>query len=292
MGTGHSHAEHGSEDRVFWALLLTAGFMLAEAAGGLLSGSLALLADASHMLTDTAALGLSWYAMRASRRPATPQRSFGHSRAEILAAFVNGVALLAIVAWIVVEAAQRLASPHPVKGGTMLVFAALGLVINIAAFFILSGSRHVSLNLRGAFLHVAGDMLSSLAAVAAALVIITTAWFPIDPILSVFVALLILRSAWQLVREAWHVLMEGAPRDLDVDALKEVIAAEVPGVIEVHHVHAWLLTPERPLITLHARIASEAVHEQVLGDIQRLLTDRFGIAHSTIQIERAPRLAP
>jgi len=286
MGRGHSHSANGAERRVTWALLLTGGFMVVEAIGGWWAGSLALLADAGHMLTDTAALALSWYAVRAAQRPATPQRSFGHSRIEILAAFINGVALIAIAAWIVVEAVQRLAAPEPIRSGTMLVVAVFGLLVNIAAFFILSGSRNATLNLRGAFLHVAGDMLGSLAAIVAALVILVSGWTPIDPILSVFVVLLIVRSAWRLVREAWHVLMEGAPRDLDVEALKQDLVRQIPGVMDVHHVHAWLLTPERPLITLHARIAASADHDDVLRLIQERLKRDFGISHATVQVER------
>lgn len=286
MGSGHSHRHgHGDERRILWALGLTGGFMLAEVAGGLLSGSLALLADAGHMLTDTAALALSWYAFRVSRRPATPQRSYGHSRFQILAAFVNGGVLIAVAAWITLEAAQRLVEPVPILGGAMLAVALLGLFVNVGAFLILRGGHRENLNLRGAVLHVLGDLLGSAAAIAAALVILATGWTPIDPILSVLVALLILRSAWLLVRQSWHVLMEGTPDWLDVAALRRELVAAVPEVTDVHHVHAWSLTTEKPLLTLHAQVTEGADRDDVLRRLAALLHDRYAIEHATIQLE-------
>jgi cobalt-zinc-cadmium efflux system protein len=273
--------------RVLWALWLTGGFMVAEAIGGALSGSLALLADAGHMLTDTAALGLSWYAFRISRRAATPQRSYGHARFQILAALINGGSLLGIAAWIAVEAIRRLFEPVAILGGPMLAIAVLGLAVNIAAFLILSGGSRESLNLRGAALHVLGDLLGSIAAIVAALVIYLTGWLPIDPLLSIFVALLILRSAWLLVRKSAHILLEGSPDWLDLDELRRSLAAAVPEVEDVHHVHAWMLTSERPLLTMHARVRPGADHEQVLRAIQAVLRGDHGIDHATIQIEPA-----
>lgn len=287
-GHAHDHAghDHGNERRVLAALLLTAGFMLAEVVGGILSGSLALIADAGHMLTDAAALGLSWYAFKVSRRPASPARSYGHHRFQVLAAFVNGAALLGVAAWIVIEAARRLLEPVEVLGGTMLAVALLGLAVNVAAFLILHGGHQENLNVRGATLHVLGDLLGSVAAILAAGVILLTGWTPVDPILSVAVVLLIVRSAWALLQRSWHVLMEGAPEGLDVAALSRDLAAAVPGVLDVHHVHAWSLTPERPLITLHATIDEAADHDTVLHRLQEALAGRFDIAHATIQIER------
>jgi cobalt-zinc-cadmium efflux system protein len=282
----HAHVDAGNERRVLWALLLTGGFMLAEVAGGLLSGSLALLADAGHMLTDTAALALSWYAFRAARRPATPARSYGHGRIQVLAALINSGALVVIAVWITVEAGRRLLAPAPVLGGPMLAVAALGLVVNIAAFLILHRGDETNLNMRGAALHVLGDLLGSLGAILAAVVILWTGWTPIDPILSVLVALLILRGAWSNLVRAWHVLMEGTPEELDVGSLRVELAASVPGVLDVHHVHAWSLLPGRTLMTLHASIAAEADHDTVLHDLQHALEGRFGIAHATIQLER------
>jgi len=291
MGAGHGHHHHqhvhaGDERRVLLALMLTGGFMVAEAVGGILSGSLALLADAGHMLADTAALGLSWYAFRIARRRATPERSYGHHRFQILAALINGGTLLAIAAWIAVEALRRLFAPVEVLGGTMLVIAVIGLLVNIAAFAILHGGSRENLNIRGAVLHVMGDLLGSVAAIVAAGVIMWTGWMPIDPILSVLVALLILRSAWVLVRQSWHVLMESAPEGLDVPELRDTLTKAVPGVLDVHHVHAWSLTPERPLLTMHATLADDADHDTVLHRLRRAVAERYGIEHVTIQLER------
>lgn len=275
-----------SERRVLWALVITAGFMLAEVVGGLFSGSLALLADAGHMLTDTAALALAWYAFRVSRRPSTPEHSYGQHRFQVLAALVNGGVLIGIVVWIVVEAMRRLFEPMTVLGGPMLVIAVLGLIANIAAFAILHGGDRGSLNLRGAALHVLGDMLGSVAAIAAAAVILTVGWTPIDPILSVLVALLIARGAWSLIGETWHVLMEATPRDRDVAVLRADLVRSVDGVLDVHHVHLWSLTPEKPLITLHANIAADADHDRVLRRLQAVLGERYHLSHATIQLER------
>lgn len=281
--------ETGSADnqrRVLYALIITAVFMMVEVAGGIASGSLALIADAGHMLTDTAALALSWYAFRVSRRPSTARYSYGHHRFQVLAALVNGATLVGISLWIAVEAAQRLITPVPVLGGTMLVVAILGMLANIASFSILQAGNRENLNIRGAALHILGDLLGSAGAIVAALVIMLTGWDPIDPILSVLVTVLILRSAWSLVSRSWHVLMEGAPEGLDVDQLREDLTATVPGVTDIHHVHLWSVTPERPLITLHATIANDADHDATLSGLQEALAERYALTHATIQIER------
>jgi cobalt-zinc-cadmium efflux system protein len=285
---GQIHAHAHDERRLLLALILTGGFMIVEAVGGILAGSLALLADAGHMLTDTAALALSWYAFMVSRRPATEKRSYGQHRFQVLAALINGVALVAVAGWITIEAVRRLFEPVPVIGTTMLVIAGIGLGVNIAGFLILHGGNQENLNMRGAALHVMGDLLGSVAAIVAAGVILWTGWTPIDPILSVLVALLILRSAWTLVGRSWHVLMEGTPDGLDVDRLKRELTDAVPGVEDVHHVHAWSLTPERPLITFHASLGANANHDEVLRLLRIELVNRFNIEHSTIQLENCP----
>jgi cobalt-zinc-cadmium efflux system protein len=277
-----------SERRVFVVMLLTGGFMLAEVAGGVLSGSLALLADAGHMLTDFAALALAWLAFRLTRRPADAQRSYGWYRFEVLAAFVNGLSLFVIAGFITFEALHRLSEPVPVSGGPMLVIAGLGLVVNAAAFWILhrgAGGESENLNLRGAMVHVLGDLLGSVAAIAAAMVILWTGWYPIDPILSVLVVLLILRSAWIVVRESGHILLEGTPTGIDAARIGAALRS-VPGVTDVHHVHAWSLTGERKLLTLHAVVEDDADHTATLSAIDRVLRERFGIDHATVQIER------
>ncbi len=294
---GHSHGHgqahvHGagadSEKRVLWALLLTAGFMGAEVVGGLISGSLALLADAAHMLTDAAALALAWFAFRIARRPADPKRSYGYHRGQVLAAFTNGAVLIAIVFWIFVEAVQRLRNPVAVEGGVMLVIAVLGLVVNIVAFFILHGGDRRNLNLRGAAAHVLGDLLGSAAAVIGALVILRTGWTPIDPLLSLLVGLLVLRSAWLIVRESAHILLEGTPAEIDPKGLRRALMAEIPGLKDVHHIHAWSLSPDRPLLTLHAQVGESADPQATLERIKQVLSQRYGIEHATVQVERGP----
>ena len=286
----HSHAhvgagQGGNARRIFWALLLTGGFMVVEVIGGVISGSLALLADAAHMLVDTVALLFAWIAFRVSRRPADRARTYGYHRFPVLAAFANGVGLFFIVAWIYVEAAGRLAAPSAVLAGPMLAVAGVGLAVNIAAFAILHGADRSNLNVRGALLHVLGDMLGSAAAVAAAVVILTTGWTPIDPLLSILVGLLVLRSAWFLVRDAAHVLLEGTPERLDVREIGPDLVSHLAVVEDVHHVHAWSLSQERSLLTLHARIADGASPDAAVAAIQDRLAERFDIRHVTVQIE-------
>ncbi len=272
--------------RVQIALALTGTFMLVEVAGGILSGSLALLADAGHMLTDTMALALSAIAFRMSSRPADAKRSYGYQRFQILAAFVNGLSLLVIVGWILVEAIQRIVQPSPVMGQTMLIVAAAGLLVNVIVFFVLHGGDQENLNMRGAALHVLGDLLGSVAAVTAALIILSTGWMPIDPILSVGVAMLIFRSAWHLVKRSGHILLEGAPEWLDVDAMQSKIIASNPEVKEIHHVHVWGLTPQHPMLTMHVALKQiQSNTTAIIRSIKDLLKNEYGIDHSTIEVE-------
>jgi cobalt-zinc-cadmium efflux system protein len=281
-----AHGEAAASRRILFAMILTASFMIVEVIGGVLSGSLALLADAGHMLTDSMALCLAWAAFLVSERPADQRRSFGYHRLQILAAFVNGLTLLFIVGWILLEAVRRMLNPVPVAGDTMLVVAALGLIVNLISFWILHGGDQENLNLRGAALHVLGDLLGSLVAIVAALVIIFTGWTPIDPILSVIVAALILRSAWELVKRSAHILLEGSPDWLDVDQLQADLISSIDGLEGLHHLHVWSLTPQRLLLTMHAEIADGDGHqERVLLEIKAALRDRYGINHSTIQVD-------
>ena len=259
--------------------------MLVEVIGGLLTGSLALIADAGHMLTDTAALALAWMAFRVARRPNDARRTYGYHRFQVLAAFVNGVALVAVVGWIVIEAVRRLFAPIEVLAGPMLAIALLGLGVNLTALWILRGGDRGNLNLQGAAVHVLGDLLGSAAAILAAAIILWTGWMPIDPLLSVLVALLVLRSAWFIVRRSAHILLEGAPDWLDVEALRRDLIAAVPQVDDIHHVHAWMLTDERPLMTLHATLGPGADSHAVLLAIRGFLEQHYGIGHATIQIE-------
>ncbi|MGE0701556.1 MAG: cation diffusion facilitator family transporter [Hyphomicrobiaceae bacterium] len=285
---GHDHTQGASEWRLGVAALLTGGFMAAEIAGGLISGSLALIADAGHMLTDFASLGLAWYGFRLARRPADWRRTYGYDRFAVLAAFTNGIALFAIAAWISYEAWLRLEQPGEVLGGIMLWVALAGLAVNVLVFRILQSGDRDNLNVRAALLHVAGDLLGSVAALAAALVILATGWTPIDPLLSVLVALIILRSAWRVVAESGHILLEGSPEGFDNRAVAADLVASVPGLADVHHVHAWSISEKRPMVTLHARLRDNGIApEAVTGAIKRRLKDRFGVAHATVEVEHA-----
>ena len=282
VGHGHPH----NRRRLTIALCITGVFTVVEVVGGLITGSLALLADAGHMLTDTVALALAVFAFAISSKPADSRRSFGYHRMQILAAFVNGLTLLAIVIWIMAEAVQRLLDPPDVLGGTMLYIAIIGLLVNVAAFFILHGGDQQNLNMRGAALHVLSDLLGSVAAIVAAVVIVRTGWMPIDPLLSMVVALLILRSAIFIVRRSAHILLEGTPERLDVPKMKARIVAAVPGVLDVHHVHVWGLTQEKLMLTMHVKFseACEDWGEQIRA-IKALLKREYEIEHSTIEVE-------
>ena len=266
-------------------MLLTGGFMVVEVIGGLVAGSLALLADAAHMLTDTVSLGMAWLAFRVTDRPADGRRTYGYHRFPVLAAFVNGIALLVVVGWIAVEAIERLLEPAPVLGGTMAVVAALGLLVNVIAFAILHGGSRQNLNVRGAALHVLGDLLGSVAALVAAGVILLTGWTPIDPLLSLLVGAIVLRGAWSLIRHSTHVLVEGAPDHIDTDEVAREIPRRVAGVADVHHIHAWSLAPERPMMSLHVRATGEVDHDRVVAAVKEVLRERFGVRHATLQVE-------
>ncbi len=259
--------------------------MIAEIAGGIISGSLALLADAAHMFIDAAALALALIAFRLSERPSDRSRTYGYHRFPVLAAFANGISLVFIVGWIVIEAVFRIFAPTAVMAGPMLAVAALGLVVNIAAYRILHGADRNNLNVRGALLHVLGDLLGSAAAVAAALVIMLTGWTPVDPMLSILVGLLILRSAWSLIRDSAHVLLEGVPTELDIGAIGPDLTSAISTVQNVHHVHAWSLSQERSLVTLHARVVGGADPDSAVQAIRERLAERFNVQHATVQIE-------
>jgi cobalt-zinc-cadmium efflux system protein len=283
---GHSHRHDSGSSRLLGiALALTGAFMLVEFAGGILANSLALLADAGHMLTDTAALALAWAATRIAARPADTRRSFGYQRFRVLATFLNGCALLFIVGWIVVEAVQRLLDPVAANATAILGVGGLGLVVNLIVFAMLRRGDSHDMNISAATLHVFGDLLGSVAAIIAGAVILFTGWLPIDPLLSLLVGALIVRSAWALVRRSTHILMEGAPDWLDVAELRSTLEERIPAIRDVHHVHAWLVGPHETLLTMHASVTAAANHAVVLKDAKALLAERFGITHATIQIE-------
>ena len=309
MGTGHHHHEHGhaghhdhghghhhhhhhsvneqNEGRMALAAILTGLFMVVEAIGGWISGSLALLADAGHMLTDFAALSMAWLAFRLARRPADWRRTFGFERFAILIAFVNGLTLFAIAGFIVFEAIKRLGSPVEILGPTMMAVAIVGLIVNIVVFYILSGADKENLNVRGAALHVIGDMLGSIAAIIASIVIIYTGWMPADLIVSVIVALIILRSAWYIVKESAHILLEGAPDGLDRRAIRKDLLETFSELRCVDHIHAWSISQERPMITLEAQIEANASIEENTRAIKAHLSEKFGVSHATVEVTRS-----
>lgn len=271
------------------ALGITLVFLAVEVVGGWLSGSLALLADAAHMATDAFGLGLALLAARLADRGPTASRSFGHRRAEVLAALANGVLLGALAIQVAIEAAGRLGAPRAVEGGLMLGVALAGLGANAAAAAVLARARSGSLNVRAALWHVLGDALGSLGALAAAAGILAFGWTWADPLVAVAIAVLILVSAWRLVREALDVLMEGTPAHVDVDALLAAIRA-VPGVVDVHDLHVWTLTSGYHALSAHVDVAPDADGHAVLHILADLAEKRFGVAHTTFQLERVERL--
>lgn len=287
-GHEHSHAPavtDRNERVVLFGFVLTFGFMIVELAGGVLSGSLALIADAGHMLTDSAALALAWAAFRFGRRRPDERRSFGYLRFEVLAGFVNAVTLLLLVGWIAYEAVMRLIAPEPVLAGPMLVVAMLGLTVNIGVFLLLRQGDRAHVNIRGAILHVLGDLLGSVGAIIAALVIWATGWLAVDPILSVLVSALILRSAWALLKSSLHILMEGTPPGLDPAALGRDLAAAVPGIAAVEHVHVWLITSGRAMATMTVRLANGAAPAATIAALKHELAHHHDITHSTVEID-------
>lgn len=285
----HGHVRHrdgaGRERKLLLAFALTSLTLCVEAVGGWYSGSLALVADAGHMLVDAAALMFAWLGAHFARRPADAKRSFGYARLEVLVGYSNALVQFALVAWILVEALLRLAEPQPILSGAMLAVALAGLLVNAFVLFVLSGHDHDDLNTAGARLHVLGDLLGSLGAVAAALLIRGFGWNWSDPVVSVLVSLLILRSAWRLLRRSAHILLEGAPEGVDADLVGEALKREAAGVREVHHVHVWQLAGGYHVATLHARIEGDADADETVRSIHRVLRERFRIEHVTVQLE-------
>jgi cobalt-zinc-cadmium efflux system protein len=280
---GHAHDERVTVRRLRLALILTATFLVAEVIGGIMTNSLALLADAGHMLTDVGALALSLFVAWFSRQPASPEKTYGYLRWEVLAALINGAALLAISA-IMWEALARLRVPEPVASGGMLAIALGGLAVNAASAWVLHPVHRHSLNARGAYLHVWGDLLGSLGTVIAAVVLRTTGWLPADPIASMVVTALVVRSAWRLVRESVDVLLESTPSHISLGAVRSQLEA-IPGIEGVHDLHVWSVSSGLIAMSAHAVVEDPEQHQRVL---ERAVVDmqRFGIGHVTMQLER------
>ena len=282
--TGHDQDTGASEALLRRAFILIAGFMVVEVAGGLLANSLTLLADAGHMFLDASALGFSWYALHISSREEDERLTYGYHRFQVLAAFINGLTILALTGWILFEAYSRLITPETMIPLPALVVASVGLIVNIVAFRWLHQADDTA-NIRSAALHVLGDMLGSGAAIIAALTVYFTGWLYADPLLSLLIAAILARGAWRVLRQSAHILLEGVPDGIELEEIARTLTRKVSGVIEVHHLHAWALTAEKPLLTLHASVDQPMDLAEVVVRMKSVLNEDFGIDHSTIQVE-------
>ncbi len=288
-GHGHSHgvSEGGGNARpLAIVLVLTTTFLVVEVVGGLITGSLALLADAGHMASDSASIGLALFAFWLSSKPATPERSFGYKRAEILAALFNGVTLVAISIWIFIEAYERFREPGQVLGGWMMAVAVMGLVVNLVGAAVLMRSESESLNLQGALRHVIADLLGSVGAIAAALIILLTGWYYADPLISVLIGLLVLGSSWKLLRDSVNILLEQAPRGIDANEVGNRMVG-VQGIKEVHDLHIWTITSGFPALAAHVLVGRDENCHERRRDLEELLDHEFGIEHTTLQVDHA-----
>jgi cobalt-zinc-cadmium efflux system protein len=285
MGHGHTHTPAGkNKRRLAIVLALTTTYLLAEFAGGLLTGSLALLADAGHMLTDVAGLAFALLAIWFAECPATPERTYGFYRIEILAALTNAIVLIGISLYILYEAYERFRNPPQVQSGAMLAVAAVGLVVNIVGIYLLRAASQESLNMKGAYFEVLSDMLTSIGVIVAAVVMLTTGWYYADPLISAGIGLFILPRTWMLLRDAVGVLLEGTPTEVNLATLRDAIK-EVAGVADVHDLHVWSLTSGVNAMSVHAVLADHSLHDEVLAAIQKCVTSDFKIAHATVQVE-------
>jgi cobalt-zinc-cadmium efflux system protein len=295
-GPGRDHHDHGhelrstSQSRLRWALLINLVFLIVEVAGGIVTHSLALLADAGHMLTDVAALALALVVARLAMRPATPERTFGLLRAEVLGAFINGATLVLIVGLILREAWLRLGQPEVIDGPLMLVVAVLGLFANLGSAYVLAGGRKSNVNVQGAFMHMVADALGSVGAIVAGAVIWGTGWYPIDPIASAVIGVLILWSTWGLLKGTLNILLEATPENIKYEEVKAALEA-MEHIEEVHDLHIWTITSGVPVLSAHISLSAcccDQNHwEQCMARAKEILKDRFGITHTTLQVETA-----
>jgi cobalt-zinc-cadmium efflux system protein len=287
---GHQHAASADRRPLTIALALILGLLVVEVVAGIIGGSLALLADAGHMLTDAAALGFALFAAALADRPARGRWTFGYRRLEILAAQANGITLLVVAVLIVYSAIHRLVSPTEVRGGIVLVVALVGVAVNAVATGVLSRASRESLNVRGAFLHVATDLAAFIATAIAGALILITGWDRFDPIASLCVAVLMLWASWGLLRESASIFLERSPEGIDPDAVGRALVSE-PNVIEVHDLHVWTVTSGFPALAAHVLVEPEADCHAVRRDLERMLGERFGLTHTTLQVDHGqPRL--
>jgi len=282
----HDHARVDSRRALAIALALTAGFTVVEVVGGIAAGSLAVLADAVHMLSDNVAIALSLVAVWLAAKPSTPERTYGYKRAEVLAALANGALLVALAIWIFVESIMRFRDPGDPLGGWMLAIALLGLCVNLASGAVLARARRGSLNVEAALRHVAADVLGSIGVAVAAVVILTTGWDQADPVVSIVIGVLVLASAWSILRDSTEILLESTPRGLDVDALGRRLAG-APGVVEVHDLHVWTITSGFTALSAHVLVRpGEDCHGR-RRELERMVHDEFAIEHTTLQVDHA-----
>jgi len=285
----HEHGRAGDRRALAAALALVAAFLVVEVVAGVLADSLAVLADAGHMLSDAGSLGLALFAVWMAQRPATPERSFGYARAEILAALVNGIALVAVAIWVFVEAGLRIADPQKPLGGWMIVVGVVGLAVNVGAAWILARRESESLNVRAALRHVLADLAGSVGVVAAGVVVLASGSSYADPVAGILIGLLVLASSWTILRDSVGILLEGAPRGLDAEAVGHAMASH-PGVREVHDLHVWTITSGFSALSAHVLVEAGADCHALRAELEHELRTRFGLEHTTLQVEHAPGL--
>ena len=287
----HSHAEvevdAKNSNLLLKSLIITAIFTIVEVIAGVISDSLTLLADAGHMFTDSLAIFSSWAAILISRKPKDKLRSFGYVRFQVLSTFINGVSLLAITVWIIYEAIRKLYAPAPADANVMIFVGGLGIIVNAIAYYIISRGSREDINIESALVHVLSDILGSLAAVLAGIIIIYTGKEIADPLLSLFVLLLLLKTTFRLIISSGHILIEGVPQEIETEAVKKAIEENIDGIDDVHHVHIWSLKPGVNLITLHVNISNKNTENdaELIEKIKKLLLEKFNIGHSTVQID-------
>ncbi len=279
----HHHHKISNEKAIKISFFLTFSFMIIEVIGGLLSGSLALIADAGHMLTDAAALALAWAGFYFGRKSSNGQKTFGYFRLEVLAALINALTLIGLTVWIGVEAVERFENPVEVMAVPMFAVAVIGLLVNCFVFLILTKSNQEHINIKSALLHVLGDLLGSIGAIAAAIIIYLTGWFPIDPLLSILMCVLILKGAWQVLNNALHILMEGTPQGIDIKEIEKSLK-KIKNVESICHIHIWSITTGKPMATLNVILKDEKDIIKTIVLVKKKLAEDFGIDHSTIEV--------
>jgi len=283
---GHSHSHSHLQGKFRLAVVLTSAVLIAEVIGGILTNSLALLSDAAHVFADVFALALSWFAVYLSTLPASNRRTYGYHRVEVFAAFINGVSLVAISIWIFYEAFQRISDPEPVKSLQMLIIAIVGLVANLIVALIFIRESHENLNVKSAFLHVIGDAMSSAGVIIGGIIMKITDWYLIDPILSFVIGFIILFGAIRINREALHILLEGTPRDIDIDNVSNEIK-KLSFIKDIHDLHIWSIRSDYTALSAHVLVDAQSIRamQNTLGSINAMLREKFGISHTTLQLE-------